>query len=126
MPTETNQNFAHWAIIQVFGHEQYAGHVTTEQIGGTSMIKLTVPDVEGEFPLPGFTKYINISSVFDITPVAEEYAKAMVRRLKKHPVTGYEHQQIISKMAEKAFEELKYAEVKKLVEREKELASLEE
>lgn len=112
-----NENFAHWAVIEVFGHEKYAGHVTTEQIGGHSMVKLTVPAIEeNSIKLPGFVKYINHTSVFSITPVNEEYATAMAVRLKKHPVQGYEHRQIVTEMAQRAVNDMKLDEIKRLLE----------
>lgn len=114
---ETTESFQHHAIVEVFGHEKYAGKITTETIAGTSMYRLEVPAIDGETPLPGFIKFINPTSVFSITPVTEEYALEMAKKLQKHPVNGYEHQQVIRELAGRVIEEMKLSEVQKLMAR---------
>jgi len=113
----TNSNFKTWAIVEVFGHEKYAGYVEELQIGGTSMLKIEVPNTGTgcEYPLPGFTKIFNPSSVFSITPVSEDYAKEMANRLRKHPITAYEHKNIIETMAEKKFGEMTMEKVQEFI-----------
>lgn len=111
----TNSNFKSWAIVEVFGHEKYAGYVENLQIGGTSMLRIEVPETGGEYPLPGFTKIFNPSSVFSITPVSEDYAKEMANRLKKHPITAYEHQNIIETMAEKKFSQMTVEKMREFI-----------
>ena len=111
-----NSDFNHWAVIEVFGHEKFAGEVSTAKVGDASMIMLEVPEVEnGDVTLPGFVKYINHSSVFSITPVSEEYAIKMASQLAQHPVQGYEHKEVIRQLAKKATEEMTLAEIQKLM-----------
>jgi len=55
------------------------------------------------------------TSVFSITPVDEEYAVALAKRLKKHPIKSYEHQQLIREIAKKAVGEMKMDEIKRLI-----------
>lgn len=108
--------FNTWAIIEIFGHEKFAGQVSTAKVGDASMIMLTVPEVKNEqVTLPAFVKYINHQSVFSITPVSEEYAKQMAVQLSKHPVEGYDHRNVITQLAKKATEEMTMAQIKKLL-----------
>ena len=110
-------DFQTWAIIEVFGHEKYAGEVSTAKVGDSSMVMLSVPEVQNhEVTLPGFVKYINHSSVFSITPVSEEYAREMAVQLSKHPVQGYEHRQVIQQLAKKATEQMTMGELKKMLQ----------
>jgi len=109
--------FEHWAILEVFGHERYAGQIKEATIAGKGVVQLSVPAIEGEHPLPAFTKFFNPDSIFSTTIVGEEYAMEMARRLKKHPITAYEHQELIRNIAEKAVSEMKWAEVQKLMQK---------
>lgn len=112
-------DFHSWAIIEVFGHEKFAGEVSTAKVGDSSMIMLSVPEIKNEkVTLPGFVKYINHQSVFSITPVSEEYAREMAVQLSKHPVEGYDHQQVIRQLAKHATEQMTLAEMKKLMDRQ--------
>jgi flagellar biosynthesis regulator FlbT len=120
-------SFDQWAIIEVFGHEKYAGHVSSTNVGGHAMILLEVPEVQNmKVTLPAFTKYISLSSVFSITPVGEEYAREMAAKLSKQPISGYEHQQVITQLAKKATEDLTLTEIKKLMDRQALLTGVEE
>lgn len=106
-----NSTFNHWALIEVFGHEQYAGHVSIEKVGEGAMLRLEVPEANG---LPGFVKFLNQSSVFSITPVSEEYALEMAASLNKQPVKGYNYEQVIRKLAKDTIERMTMAQVKQL------------
>lgn len=111
-----NQNFDYWAVVELLGRTQYAGHVCTTEVGGASMLKLTVPEVKNqEVTLPEFVKFINHQSVFAITPVSEEYAKQMAVQLSNHPVEGYDHKVVVQQLAKKATKEMKMGEIRRLL-----------
>lgn len=112
-----NTNFETWAIIEVFGHEKYAGFVKDITIGSTTMLQVQVPETgkEREYPLPGFQKIFNPSSIFSLTPVSEEYAREMANNLRKSPVDVYEHKEIVGKLAQEAFDNMKMSELRKLL-----------
>lgn len=115
---KTNQTkFESWAVVQVFGHESYAGHVSEFNMGGASYLRIEVPEVQNmQVTLPSFVKLVNHNSVFDITPVSEEYAKEMAAQLSKHPITGYNHTQVIKQLAKTATEQMTMQEIRKLIE----------
>lgn len=119
MQQEKLNQFDQWAIMEVFGHQTFSGKVTSETVGNTVMLKLTVPEVENmEVKLPEFIKYFNQSSVYAITPVDEDYARAMAKELMKQPIEGYKHQSVVKQMAKKMVQEIKLSEVKKLMEQQ--------
>lgn len=91
--------FKSWAIVQQMGHISYAGWVTTETIAGVSMLRVDVPDVP---PVGAFTKYIHPSSLYDLTPVSEETARAAAaaKRAKPFDVWSLEQQMLKSLRAQ--------------------------
>lgn len=110
------EKFSQWAIIEVYGHEKYAGKVSETNIAGVGMLMLEVPEITNqEVTLPGFTKLLGMNSIFSLTIVDEEYAREMARKLSKHPVEGYEHKEVIRQLARKATEEMTLTEIKRLV-----------
>ena len=117
-----NSTFECWAVVQVYGHTTYAGYVAERNLFGKVMCELTVPEVKNqEVTLPSFTKVISPDSLFDITPVSEEYAKEMAVKLSKHPIEGYEHKEVVRQLAKKATEQMTLIEMKNLLNRNPEL-----
>jgi hypothetical protein len=85
-------DFKSWAIVQQMGHVSYAGYVTIETIAGVAMIRVDVPDVP---PVGAFTKYIHPGSLYDLTPVSEETARARAATRKSSPVESWDLQKQI-------------------------------
>ena len=75
--------FEGWAIVELMGHAVLAGYVTQESIAGTAMLRIDVPEVEGQ---PGFTKYQSGGSIYGITPTTEESARTAANNIKVRPV----------------------------------------
>lgn len=69
------------------GHQRYVGHVTEQVIAGHRFVRVDVPATENTQP---WTKLIGTSSIYAITPVSEEIAKAMASRLQSQPIQAYE------------------------------------
>jgi hypothetical protein len=76
---ELNQQFNEWGIVEVMGHQRYAGHMTEETIGGASFLRVDVPEIEGR---PAFTKIIGAGAIFAITPTTEDAARAAAYRFR--------------------------------------------
>ena len=83
----TAAQFDTWAIVEIMGHQKFAGRLTEETIAGCGMLRLDVPAV-GD--LKGFTRYFNVSSVYAITPCDEALARQMAEGLKRQPLSLYE------------------------------------
>lgn len=98
-----------WAIVEVMGHNRFAGYVQQVPMGGAAMIRIDVPEIpdhEEEYDewagsvcagkekkkrkvqgSPAFTKFLGVSSIFAITPCSKEAAIAAVNQFRSAPVT---------------------------------------
>lgn len=85
---ETEQKpFDEWAIVEIMGHQKYAGKVSEHVIGGASLLRIDVPAVNQQKP---FTKLFGIGSVYAITPTTEEIAIACATKLRQAPLSIYD------------------------------------
>lgn len=79
--------FDQWAILEVMGHQKFAGHVTEQAVGGASFVRIDIPEGAGR---PAFTKLFGGGSIYCITPVTEEVARALAARIRSEPVQPWE------------------------------------
>lgn len=82
------ETFKQWAIIEIMGHQRYAGFVTEQSIGGASFVRVDVPENGAENP--AFTKLFGAGSIYAITPVAEHVARLASQKLNQVPITLYD------------------------------------
>lgn len=80
------EKFDSWAIVEVFGHQKFAGRVTEQAIGGASFVRVDVPEVDSS---PAFTKLFGASAIYSITPVTEDLARKAVRACHSEPISVY-------------------------------------
>ena len=92
---EKQINFETWAIVELFGHNQLAGKVTTETIASQEFVRIDVPKTE---KVPAFTKYHLPTAVYGITPVDEDYATRMAARINAQPINDYKHNEVITEI----------------------------
>lgn len=88
-----HDTFAEWAIVEVMGHKRFAGYVTEQTIGGSSFVRVDVPDVATNEPgksLPAFTKLLGAGSIYAITPCTEETARAFAKQSQERAFATYE------------------------------------
>lgn len=78
-----NKKFDQWAIVEIMGHQRYAGRVTEQAVGGTSFVRVDVPGTSEREP---FTKLFGSSAIYAITVVDEETAKAAVGEFRQQPL----------------------------------------
>lgn len=83
----SDNRFEQWAILEILGHQRFAGLVTEQTVGGSSFVRIDVPVSDGR---PAFTKLFGAGSIYCITPVAEDIARAMARELRKEPMSIYD------------------------------------
>ena len=86
MSENSEHSFEGWCIVELFGHNQIAGFVSEQTIGGTSFVRVDVPAFNGK---DGFTKFYGGSAIYAITPTTEEIAKAAAERLAVRPVSPW-------------------------------------
>lgn len=86
-----------WAVVEVMGHNTFAGKISEHVVGGTAFIRVDVPELpekreplyQNEYVYPGipaFTKLIGASSIYAITPCTEEVARKMAESRRSSPV----------------------------------------
>lgn len=75
--------FDEWAIVEIMGRKVFAGRVRDSSIGGASMLRIDVPEIENQ---AAYTKYFGKDAIYAITPTDEATARAMAQRLAEPPI----------------------------------------
>jgi hypothetical protein len=85
--------FEAWAIIEIFGHQKYAGKVSEFAIGGCNFVRVDVPELPTRRPqepaMPAFTKLFGNGAVYSITLVSEDVARAVAATIRPEPLNVY-------------------------------------
>jgi hypothetical protein len=87
-----------YAVVEVLGHQTFAGKVSEHVVGGTAFIRVDVPEMpesrtetyrgENVSPkIPGFTKLIGAGSIYAITPCSEQVAMKVAAQRRSVPVS---------------------------------------
>lgn len=108
---DTQQSsFTGWAVVEVFGHQRYAGYVTTEAFGQAVLFRVDVPPLEerervtkhyeyaGHVSVPpgstvkeaavqGYTKFFGPGAIYALTPCTEDAAKKAVESMQSRKVS---------------------------------------
>lgn len=87
MEQQTTEKFEQWCIVEIMGHNVFAGFVSERTLGGTAMIQVDVPQVDEEHP--AFTKLFSANAIYAISPTTEEHARQAAARIRQRPVTLY-------------------------------------
>lgn len=75
-----------WAVLELMGHRRLAGYVREVAQYGTAMCRLDVPVKDGE----SITQFYPGTSIYCLSPVTEDVARAVARRNRPAPVSPYE------------------------------------
>ena len=92
----TEQTYHTWGVVDVMGHQRYAGEIREVRVAGGGFIQVDVPSVEAidyhgrptGVTLAGFTKVVSPAAVHSMTPTTEEVARAIAQRTRAVPVSG--------------------------------------
>jgi hypothetical protein len=76
-----------WAVVELMGHRKIAGQVSETVVGGTSIMRVDVPTSDGK---ASTTQFYGWQSLYCLTPVTEEIARAYSIRNQPQPVTPWE------------------------------------
>lgn len=87
MEQQVNEKFEQWCIVEIMGHNVFAGFVTERTLGGTAMIQVDVPEVDAEHP--AFSKLFSANAIYAISPTTEAHAREAAQRIRQRPVTLY-------------------------------------
>lgn len=96
----TEPKFEAFALIELFGHSRMAGKVTEQSIGGSSFIRVDVPETPKS---PAFTRILNPSSIYAINPVTEEVVNELAVRIQSVPIQEWDIREVVAK-AKKALD----------------------
>ena len=75
-----------WAVLELMGHVKLAGKVSQEEMFGAKMGRIEIPNGEGGFT----TQFFGGGSVYRMTPVSEEVARAVAANHKPQPISPWE------------------------------------
>ena len=75
-----------WAVLELTGHVRLAGRVTEEEKFGVKLGRIDIPTVDGGF----VTQYFSGPSIYRMTPVGEEAARAVAKSCQPQPVHSWE------------------------------------
>lgn len=81
------QKFEQWAILEIMGHNRFAGRVSEETIAGAAFLRIDIPAIGDRAE---FTKLFSPSSVYAITPVSETIARGVAEELAHVPIGVYD------------------------------------
>jgi hypothetical protein len=76
-----------WAIVEVMDHSRYAGRVSECQQFGAPLIRVEVPESDGQ---PAFEKHLGAASIFAITPCTEAVARAAAAQFRARAALPYD------------------------------------
>ena len=107
MIEDPKPTFKEWCVLELMGHRKLAGLVTEQEIAGHGFLRLDIylrqtpitvgPDT-GPIPIkseaPVSTQFYSPSSVYAITPVSEDTARAFAEGNQPAPVTRWELPQL--------------------------------
>ncbi len=119
--TEDQARYEGWAILEIFGHQRFAGFVKTEYYGTACMFRLDVPPLEErtrvtkragtvggqwvqagatvqEGAVQGYSKLFGVGAIYAMTPCTQEAALAAVEEIQPRPLM------LVSLPPEKALE----------------------
>lgn len=82
----TQSTFENYCIVELFGHQKIAGHVTEQVIAGQGFIRVDVPATSRQ---PEFTRMFGSGAIYSITPVEKEIAERAAESIYVEPVTVY-------------------------------------
>lgn len=85
MTNETK--FDVWALVELFGHQRIVGRVTEQTIGAAAMIRVDVPDAEGN---TRFTRFYGNAAIYAISPIDRDTAIRLAQAVDAEPVRQYE------------------------------------
>lgn len=110
MSEQKQAQFEGWAVVEVFGHQRYAGYVTTEAFGQAVLFRVDVPPlaerertskhyeyVDGksippgstvkEAAVQGYTKYFGPGAIYAMTPCTQEAAEKAVAAMQSREIS---------------------------------------
>jgi hypothetical protein len=92
------EKFDCWCIVELFGHAKIAGRCTEQNIAGTNMLRVDVPETETQ---PSFTRFFGSSAIYAINPVDETTCKHVAGQLQVQPIEAWKVSEVLKKYQQK-------------------------
>lgn len=89
-----NEKFDVWCMVELFGHQRIAGRCTEQNVAGTNMLRVDVPQTKNN---PPFTRFLSSGAIYAINPVTKEVAQDIAENLEVAPITAWEVRHLIEK-----------------------------
>ncbi|KEQ31235.1 hypothetical protein N180_03020 [Pedobacter antarcticus 4BY] len=90
-----NEKFDLWCLVELFGHSKIAGKCTEQNIAGSNMLRVDVPETSKS---GAFTKYYGAGAIYAINPVTEEVARTFADSLNVAPVNPWDVKKLHDKV----------------------------
>lgn len=84
--TETTPIFDEWAIVELFGHQRFAGRIRQAE-WPPGFARLEIPATEGH---EAVTQLLSPQSIYRLTPTTEEIATRVAGQCRPEPVRRWE------------------------------------
>ena len=91
---DNNTTFDLWCLVELFGHSKIAGRCTEQNLAGSNMLRVDVPETETH---PSFTKFFNHAAIYAISPIDEKTARYMANQINSRPIDSYDVSAIVKK-----------------------------
>lgn len=79
--------FREWCIVDIMGHQRFAGLCTEQTLAGRAMLRVDVPKTAHQ---PAFSVLFGGQAIYSITPTTEELARSVAESVKQTPLTAYD------------------------------------
>lgn len=93
--SDTKTTFQQWCIVELFGHIKIAGFCTEQNIAGSNMLRVDVPETNAH---PAFTKFYGNAAIYAINPVDETTARLAADSFSVGPVSVWQAEAFVEKM----------------------------
>jgi len=90
-----DQKLELFAIVELFGHQRIAGKVTEQTVGGSTFIRIDVPETKTQ---PSFSRIVNPSAVYAINPVTQEVMEHMAEGIQQKPIDAWDLREMQKKL----------------------------
>lgn len=87
MEQQSSERFEGWCVVEIMGHQTFAGYVSERAIAGAGMLQIDVPEVDAQHP--AFSKLFSPSAIYGLTPTTEAHAREAAAQIRVRPVTLY-------------------------------------
>lgn len=88
------EKFDLWCLVELFGHSKIAGRCTEQNIAGTNMLRVDVPETSTQ---PSFTRFFGSAAIYAINPLDEETCKFMAEKIQVKPIETWNVSEVMKK-----------------------------